>query len=246
MTKNNGRFTLAHGAIISILLHMCVAAPCVLAGLYFVTPRTHSSNPLQLELFGQLSNRQTEARQKRIVVVQQRDPHPPEAHRKEEPTEKVQSPQDKVFKSAPIESSPDLADAVHLPAEQDVSEHAFASGGAQPRAGGDMQQQQQAIAAHNDINDRIASYSARVSKILSAHFSYPQELKKKKIEGISLISFVIMESGEIRPNTLVVKRSSGNAALDASALRSVLGSAPFPKPPRELTYEFEENFGVDR
>ena len=95
------------------------------------------------------------------------------------------------------------------------------------------------------MNDRIAAYMAQLTKLLQSNLIYPQDAKKKKVEGTSLVSFVITESGGIQPNTLVVKRSSGSAALDASALRTVAGSAPFQKPPKELNVSIELEFEVD-
>ena len=59
-------------------------------------------------------------------------------------------------------------------------------------------------------------------------------MRKSGIEGISTITFTIMESGDIRGNSLRVKKSSGYSELDANALKSALASAPFEKPPKEL------------
>jgi protein TonB len=96
------------------------------------------------------------------------------------------------------------------------------------------------------MNDRIAAYMVQLTKRLQSNLIYPQEAKKKKIEGTSEVSFVITESGDVRQNTLAVKRSSGNAALDAAAMHTVVSSSPFLKPPRELSVSVELAFEVDR
>lgn len=144
-----------------------------------------------------------------------------------------------------MEPSTSAPEAVRLP-QAAAAPHVESNAAVRPQAGGAVQQPQQTVTAHNDMNDRIAVYMAQLTKRLQANLIYPQEAKKKKIEGTSLVSFVITESGEIGQNTLAVKRSSGNAVLDAAAMHTVVTSAPFQKPPRELNVSIELEFEVDR
>jgi protein TonB len=239
-------FTLGHGMVVSLLLHACFVLP-FLAWMTH-TPRTYrpSSNRLNFEVIGVLSDRQMEAQHKRIFAP--RTSAPPAPKNETQETKPETAPKEIAhFKTQPLqsESLADTLDAVRLPQASMEQFNVSHASGTAARAGGNVEQQPQAIAVHNDINDRIAAYVAQLSRRLQANVVYPEEAKRKKIKGVSLISFVIMDSGEIRPNTLAVKKSSGNATLDASALRVAANSAPFQKPPRELSVTIAIAFEVD-
>lgn len=240
-------FTLGHGIVVSLLLHACFALPF----LVWMTdmPRKYrpNSNRLNFEVFGMLSNRQMEAQQKRIEGPRTSGPPVPKNGIQET---KPKTALMEIAHSEPrplqSESLADIQDAVRLPQASLEQFDVSHTSGTAARPGGDVEQQQQTISARNDINDRIAAYVAQLSRRLQANVVYPQEVKRKKIKGVSLITFVIMESGEIRPNTLAVKKSSGDATLDASALRVAARSAPFQQPPRELSVSIEIAFEVDQ
>jgi protein TonB len=236
------RLTWWRDVAVSVAIHACLAIPLVI----WIAPRIPrlSSKQLHVQPVGIVAHRQTVAKQKRIVSA------PSKAAA---PTQKVENKTTAASKEAPVsppvvikptESVDRKPDLGPLPQENSKPHEEAGQSWPRPQAGGDVQQPQQMIASHDDGNDRIRTYIAELTKRLQSNLIYPPEAKKKKIEGISLVSFVIMESGEIQPNTLAVKRSSGNAGLDASALRTVASSAPFQKPPRELNVSIGLNFEV--
>jgi len=241
------KFTLMDGVGVSLLLHACVALPIILWMVHTPHQYRHITNRLNVEVFGMLANRQTAAQQKRVESVK---PSESAAPKHEMPDAKLEPIHKEIASTAPsLQQSEPLTNetnAVRLPQTASTQSDSSRSSGLQSHTGGAVQQQQQTIAVHNDMNDRIAAYMAQLTKRLQTNLIYPQEVKKKKIEGSSRVSFVIMESGEIRSNTLAVKKSSGNANLDAAALRTVASSAPFQKPPREISVSVELAFEVDR
>ena len=239
------RFTLAHGAAVSLALHACIILPVVAWMLYAPRSTHRSSNRLNVEVVGIVANRQTAAQPKRIE-----SPVPKSAGPKLELKDKkpVAVPEQQASiepHTQPIKPTTNAPDALPLPQSASTEHKESSQSGARPQAGADSEQQQQRIAVHNDMNDRIAAYMAEVTKRLQSNLIYPPDAKKKRIEGTTLVSFAITESGGIQPNTLAVKRSSGSAALDAAALRTVASSAPFQKPPRELNVSIELEFEVD-
>jgi len=68
-----------------------------------------------------------------------------------------------------------------------------------------------------------------IRSIVLQHIHYPEEAQNRGMEGKVLISFVIMEDGNVKD--LKVLTSSGYALLDKNAMETVKKSAPFPKPP---------------
>jgi periplasmic protein TonB len=58
----------------------------------------------------------------------------------------------------------------------------------------------------------------------------------------TVVSFTVLADGQIRPGSLKITKSTGQAALDAGALKAVRESAPFDPPPRELKLEIVLDF----
>lgn len=193
-----------------------------------------------------LANRQTEAQQKRIEAR----PGETTPHKQDKQEVKPETAQKETAHAqahaVQSENLPDMPDAVRLPELPASLAAVFPSSGVQGRAGGDSQQRQQFTGRRPDAVDVLNAYLAQLTKRLRANLIYPPEAKKKRIEGVSLISFIVTESGEIKRNTLTVKKSSGYAALDASALKTAVVSAPFQKPPRELGVSIAIAFEIDR
>jgi periplasmic protein TonB len=255
-------FTLAHGFVVSMLLHACLVL--FLVTLMSSAPRRHirSSNRLNVEMIGLLSNRQVQALQKRnvggrpgITAPRQQDIQKVKTETaKKETVQKETAPMQAyaVRSETPVDSS----NALRLPekptgtagvARSSGSGGGGGGGGRGPaRAGGDAQQQQQYIGRQNGTADALTAYLAQLTRRLRTNLIYPQEAKKKKLEGVSLISFVVTESGGIKSGTLAIRKSSGYALLDASALKTAQLSAPFQKPPRELSVSIAVAFDMYR
>jgi len=205
-----------HWLGVSWLLHCGLILPCVLIGLYNPSHQNHSK--LVIELFGMVADRQQEARMEKVMPpprkVPQLLPQMPKKASEAHETVAADMPvyEEKIDETPVPDPSPVVA----------VADEAV------------ERQRQQSIAHENQDADKTREYLARLGKRLQANLVYPKEMRKSGIEGISTITFTIMESGDIRGNSLRVKKSSGYSELDANALKSALVSAPFEKPPKEL------------
>jgi protein TonB len=224
-------FTFYHWLGISVLLHAALVLPFVVPTLHRPERTTH--NKLAIELYGMISNRQQEEKRKAGTTVPQR-PVPRVARQKvaaqPRPPDKppMESP---VSMETPVEEASPGAPAVFVPAS--------GSGGS-----ADKDQHQQSIRSQTQ-RDIIQEYLAMLTKRLRTNLVYPEEVRKKGVEGICTIAFTITSSGDIREGSLRVRKSSGYPALDASALRSARVSAPFEKPPKELTVAIAVSFEVE-
>jgi protein TonB len=238
------RFALRLDIAISVAMHACIVFPIAVWMLY--TPRiTHPrSNRLNIEVSGKIAKRQTVAQPKRIQSPVPKLAKPGHELHDEGLVALPKKPTSVQPHTPQVEPSTNAPEAVRLPeiASTRREDSNSSANGAKANA---EQPQQAVVAEPSNMNDRIAAYMAQLTRLLQSNLIYPQDAKKKKIEGTSLVSFVITESGGIRANTLVVTRSSGSAALDASALRTVASSAPFQKPPRELNVSIELDFEID-
>jgi len=209
-------FGFYHWLGVSWLLHCGLILPCVLIGLYNPSHQNHSK--LVIELFGMVADRQQEARMEKVMPpprkVPQLLPQMPKKASEAHETVAADMPvyEEKIDETPVPDPSPVVA----------VADEAV------------ERQRQQSIAHENQDADKTREYLARLGKRLQANLVYPKEMRKSGIEGISTITFTIMESGDIRGNSLRVKKSSGYSELDANALKSALASAPFEKPPKEL------------
>ncbi|WP_310618755.1 energy transducer TonB [Flexibacterium corallicola] len=66
----------------------------------------------------------------------------------------------------------------------------------------------------------------------AAERSYPRKAKRRKIEGVTRVSFKVHRDGSI--TGLRLSQSSGKDILDQAALLAVKRAAPFPKFPAEI------------
>ncbi|MGE0917407.1 energy transducer TonB [Trichlorobacter lovleyi] len=62
-----------------------------------------------------------------------------------------------------------------------------------------------------------------------SHLTYPQLARRRGWSGRVVLAFVVAEDGSVR--SIHVKEGSGHTLLDNSAVETVKGVAPFPKPP---------------
>lgn len=242
------RFTFWHGVGVSLLLHACAILPAVL--WVTCTPHKHSQsmNRLNIELFGMLSNRQTVARVKRIESTQ---PTPTASQKQKDPAPKNEiTPAEAVVRTdlhtTLNNSQNDLSNSVRLPSTPSTFRENSQVTSGPARQGGDSNQMQQFLGHRVTEADLINAYIRQLTKQAKDHLIYPLEAKRKRLEGISEVSFVVTESGTIKSNTLKITRSSGSTILDASALETITRIAPFQRPPHQLTVSFGIDFAVDR
>jgi protein TonB len=94
----------------------------------------------------------------------------------------------------------------------------------------------------NPLNIYIASVANR----LQANLVYPEKMRRGGIEAVTSIAFTVTESGQIKRGTLEVRKSSGYREMDDNALRAARESAPFDKPPKEMTLVIAVAFEIQR
>lgn len=238
-----GAFRFHHWFAFSLVLHAVLIVPCILVMWHAHRSGPIRSSKLHLEIFGMLSNRQVEARVQRHGAPpaqgppkspQQPVPSPEANNVLAENQVKVKGPDEKPQSARPVESQ-----------KQAIAGPVQGAPGASTYGDSEAQQTQQRIGVMVGSVDPTRLYVARLARSLRRNLAYPNEARKQKIEGSATVSFVVTESGGLKENSLLVKKSSGYSILDASALRSVRTSSPFEKPPRALRVTVTLTFNVE-
>jgi periplasmic protein TonB len=85
-----------------------------------------------------------------------------------------------------------------------------------------------------------------LSKKVQDHLVYPDDGRQAQLQGTATVSFAILRSGQIRPETLKIVTSSGQPRLDTSALKTIRASIPFDPAPKEMTVVIAVDFGRKR
>lgn len=67
------------------------------------------------------------------------------------------------------------------------------------------------------VVDKPPTYSGDLNKFLVKNLKYPTEAQKQKIQGKSVVQFIITSDGTV--SDAIIVRSSGNELLDQEALR---------------------------
>lgn len=205
---------------------------------------------LNVEVTGPHVDRHIAALQKRILAPRQFDPPPPEQKQpvddpKPAAPEAIRTELNNL-KIAPAEVHTDTLDVIHLPLPSAAPTDTFHSGGVPlQRGNGDLDQKPQSSGNHSNEADLITAYVSALARRVNSHLIYPNEVKKKRLEGVTQVAFVVTASGEIQPGSLQIKRSSGSAVLDGNAEKTILSLAPFQKPPHEMAISLEIEFAVD-
>ncbi len=223
------RFSFYQCLAISLLLHVSLALPFLLGALHIPDHSRHEQ--LRIELFGMISDRQLEERHQGTAEPQQEERAVQEVKRT------VPRPIPEKYQTA--ESPAQVEKAEDNPNEP-VAVPVVAN-----TAGVAEEQKQQSIRYESQA-DILQAYMARVTKQIQGNLVYPKEVRENGVKGVSTIAFTITSSGNIRENSLRVQKSSGHAALDASAIRSARDSAPFEKPPKELDIAIAVSFDDGR
>jgi periplasmic protein TonB len=109
-----------------------------------------------------------------------------------------------------------------------------------------VQQNAQTIKADQQEIDRLRDYVKLLTKKVQSNLVYPDEGRQAGLTGTATVSFTILGTGQIRPETLKIVESSGQPKLDAGALKTIRASAPFNPPPKEMTVAIAVAFGRKR
>jgi len=84
----------------------------------------------------------------------------------------------------------------------------------------------------NPSQEAMLRYQDIVKQKIEEKKEYPQEARRKEIEGIVNIRFTILSDGQV--NEIEIVKSSGYKILDNSAVSTIKKSNPFPTLPEEL------------
>lgn len=222
--KGIQRFTIYHGFAASLALHSAVGLSFVLHG---VAAPPEEPSPLVFELQGLLADSQAEQK----VQQETGEAKPDEA--KAPPSE-----------DRPKDVAADDREAAKPPPEPDPSPAKTQATAGANREGAEEQQNAQTIRNDREAEiDRLKDYVKLLSKKVQSRLVYPDEGRQAGLQGAATVSFAILPTGQIRPETLRVVESSGQPKLDASALKTVRSSVPFAPPPREMTVAIAVAFG---
>ncbi len=85
-----------------------------------------------------------------------------------------------------------------------------------------------------DTDDkRYVTYAQAIKERIAGQWKYPQEARKKKLEGRLVALFSLNKDGAL--TRLEITKSSGHEVLDREAERAVQSAAPFPPFPSTVT-----------
>jgi len=85
-----------------------------------------------------------------------------------------------------------------------------------------------------DTDDkRYVTYAQAIKERIAGQWKYPQEARKKKLEGRLVALFSLNKEGTL--TRLDITKSSGHEVLDREAERAVRSAAPFPPFPSTVT-----------
>jgi protein TonB len=237
-TRRRSRFTIWHGVAASLLIHAAPAAPFV-----WYTLATPPDEPptLVVELQGAIADSQAEQKVEReIKGAAERN--------KPEPAKPAPAPPSETAEEHPID---DQDAAMPPPAPhpkelkpQSAADAESAGTGANTITGAEQRQIARTIQSDPQTEiEQLREYVKLLSKKVQAHLVYPEDGRQARLEGTATVSFAILRSGQIRPETLKIVTSSGQPRLDASALKTIRASIPFDPAPREITVVIAVEFG---
>lgn len=87
-------------------------------------------------------------------------------------------------------------------------------------------------ASVSDTDDAQALWISKVMVRLARYEDYPEDARRRNIQGVVKVRFVVDASGRVLSQEVV--GSSGNRSLDRAALRQIRRAQPLPKPPEEM------------
>ncbi len=121
------------------------------------------------------------------------------------------------------------------------------SPGAQEVTGADRRQEARRLQLRPESQtDPLRDYARRLTKKVQSRLVYPENGRWAGLRGAAAVSFSILPDGALRPNSLRIVSSSGEAKLDESALQTIRAAAPFDPPRREITLKITVIYGPQR
>lgn len=94
------------------------------------------------------------------------------------------------------------------------------------------EESQETISLDTD-DKRYVTYAQAIKERIAGQWTYPQEARKKKLEGRLVALFSLNREGAL--TRMEITRSSGHEVLDREAERAIQSAAPFPPFPSTIT-----------
>jgi periplasmic protein TonB len=234
-------FTIWHGLAASLAFHSVLGLPFV---LYALAEPPEEAPTLVIELQGAVADSQTEQKiQQEIRGRAEQEKAEPGKSAAAAPAEPADDP--------PIDDKdatmPSPAPEQPKQTAEPSAEAKSGSAGLNNITGAEEHQTAQTIRTDRETEiDQLREYVKRLTKKVQAHLVYPDDGRQAGLHGTATVSFAILRTGQIRPETLKIVASSGQPRLDASALRTIRASIPFDPAPKEMTVAIAVDFGRKR
>jgi periplasmic protein TonB len=236
------RFTIHHGFAVSLALHAALVLPFV---LYALAAPPEEPASLVVELQGVVADSQSEEKIVQETKGEAKRDQQDAAEQAQSPAATPPPPDDQ-----PTDVKEDETEAPPPPPDPQASRPGAAArsgvAGANDISGVAERQNAQTIKERDEEIDRLNRYVKLLTKKVMVNLVYPDEGRRGRLQGAATVSFTILPSGEIRPESLKIVASSGQPKLDESALKTVRSSVPFDPPPQEMTVAIAVAFGRKR
>jgi protein TonB len=85
-------------------------------------------------------------------------------------------------------------------------------------------------------SDIDSNYRGLVAAHLARHKRFPEEIRRRRQQGSTLVTFAIDGSGKV--TTVALAKSSGNASIDDASQEMIRRASPFPAPPNRQGVSF--------
>ena len=221
------------GMAASFAIHVAI----LLSAAWVMTPVIHEAETLIVEYSGAEASEQAEERLK-----EQTGGAPGSKAEELPPRPMTQSEENLPSDMATLEarSSSEAQQRAATPAKS-------GSPGAQELTGADRRQEARHIQPRPESQtDPLRDYAKRLTKKVQSRLVYPETGRWAGLRGAAAVSFTILPDGALRPDSLRILSSSGEAKLDESALQTIRAAAPFEPPRREITLKITVIYGPQR
>jgi len=96
----------------------------------------------------------------------------------------------------------------------------------------DIEPKKEEVVEEDTHDEAMFRYKDAIKQKIESHRRYPRSARKHKLEGNSMVEFIVMSNGGAYSDNLL--HSSGYAVLDDEALAMVKRASPFPPIPAEF------------
>ncbi|MDR1873168.1 MAG: energy transducer TonB [Deltaproteobacteria bacterium] len=195
---------------------------------------------LQIDLFGLIGDLQVEGREGDVPEIEEPEPPP-------EPLPVIPEPEPE---PEPIEPAPVPPEAVLVPEEPKPEPkpvpqpRPVRKPPPKPKNTGEERRAQRTTKRDNSDATVMRQYMRELARLVRSKMVYPTEAKFKGESGEAKVAFIIMENGQLKPQSVKISKSSGFASIDRAALRAVESVGVFPKPPHVIDAVISLDFSM--